>query len=195
MSDFPVAQVPAAQVSISPLPESPTGGVRVTIPDSRGLWLGLGLVAGLIVAQLWPSEPALATATDRSDQFAVSVGPSNISQPSDAMYVLDFLTGDLKGAAINASTGKFTQFYYRNILADFGLDPQVKAKWTMVAGNTTLNSGGGGTAAPTVLYISELNSGRVVAYGYMSQETQVPQGVKPFLPLDTFRFRVPVEKE
>lgn len=174
--------VPAAS---SPLP----------VADSRWLWMGLGLAAGLVLAQLWPGEPALATATDRSDQFAVSVGPSNISQPSDAVYTLDFLTGDLKGAAINASTGKFTQFFYRNVLADFGLDPQVKAKWTMVAGNTTLNSSRGVTVAPTVLYITELNSGRVVAYGYASRETQVVLPPQPFIPLDTFRFRVPVEKE
>jgi hypothetical protein len=201
MSDSVGSELHDAQTPLTPLPELP--GVRTRAPsldsrglfDSRGLWLGLGLVAGLVVAQLWPSEPALATATDRSDQFAVCVGPSNISQPSDALYTLDFLTGDLKGAAINPSNAKFTQFFYRNIMADFGLDPTVKAKWTIVAGNTTLNSGGGGTAAPTVLYVSELNSGLVVAYGYATQESQVPLGVKPFLPLDRFRFRVPVEKE
>ena len=164
-------------------------------PNSRGLYLCFGLLAGLAVAQFWPHEPALATATDRSDQFAICVGPSTLVEPSDAIYTLDFLTGDLKGAALNASTGKFTQFFYRNILQDFRLDPTVKAKYAIVTGSVQLNSGRGLTTAPTVIYVAELNSGRLNSYTYANRETAVAQPPQPFIPVDGFPFRQPVEKE
>lgn len=166
-----------------------------TSPTSRTFWMVAGLVLGVLVSQFWTFELAQATATDRSDQFAICVGPATIAEPSDAIYTLDFLTGDLKGAVLNRSSGKFTQFFYRNILADFQLDPSVKAKFTIVAGNTLLNSGRGQSMAPTVIYVAELNSGRLNCYTFAARESQVVLPVQTFIPVDGFPFRQPVEKE
>ena len=77
--------------------------------ERRLVWMGMGLMAGLCLAYIWPHEMAHAVATDRDDRFAmctVDVGFGN----ADAVFVLDFLTGRLQGAMLNQQTASFTNF-------------------------------------------------------------------------------------
>ena len=68
-------------------------------------WLvavGIGLVAGLVLSGFWPHTPLYAVATDRIETFAMATGP--VDDEVEAVYFLDFLTGDLAGRGAWASS-------------------------------------------------------------------------------------------
>src|SRR4029077_6364481 len=86
--------------------------------DHKLVWLLFGVVGGLCLAYLWPHEPAYAMATDRDAQFAICTVPGGPGAP-DALFVLDFLTARLTGAALNMQSGAFTNFWFANVAEDF----------------------------------------------------------------------------
>ena len=79
--------------------------------------LVLGLVIGLNLEGFWPSMPLHASATHGIEKFAIATG--TVDSGVEALYFLDFLTGDMRAAVINPKTGKFNSFFTRNIAADF----------------------------------------------------------------------------
>src|SRR6185436_21109169 len=87
-------------------------------PAYVGLGLVLGLVIGLNLEGLWPSVPLHASGTHGIDKFAIATGL--VDNSVEALYFLDFLTGDMRAAVINPKNGKFNAFFTRNIAADFG---------------------------------------------------------------------------
>ena len=87
-------------------------------PAYLGPGIVLGLVIGLNIEGLWPSIPLHASATHGIDKFAIATGL--VDDSVEALYFLDFLTGDMRAAVINPKTGKFNSFFTRNIAADFG---------------------------------------------------------------------------
>ena len=131
------------------------------------VWLGLGLLAGLIVAGFWPSVPMHATATDKVDTFSMATGFAG--DDVEAVYFLDHLTGDLYayivGRAANGAVGPVAR-YYRNIADDFKAGE--KARYLMATGIANLVRGGRANfvqPGKAVLYIAELSSGTAVGYG------------------------------
>ena len=67
--------------------------------NTNGLvWLGLGLLAGFLMAGFWPSVPLHAMATDKIDTFSMATGP--VEPEYEAVYFLDHLTGDLHAYVI-----------------------------------------------------------------------------------------------
>ena len=156
--------------------------------DQRTWWLLAGVAIGVGLSWLWPMETVQAVATDREERFAISTTESGLAQP-EAVFVLDFLTGRLTGAALNSQTANFTQFYFRMISADFALDANTKPKFVMIPGRADLVSGRGATNAAGVLYIAELNSGKVIAYRFPVRISQKPTPPQPLEPFATFPFR------
>lgn len=159
--------------------------------DRRMVWLLAGVLVGLGLAQFWPAEELHALATDRSDRFAitaVNVGPGF----PDAVFVLDFLTGRLTGALLNAQSGLFTNFYFRNIAQDFIVDPNAKAKYAMIPGVGVFNAAAAGNAQSSlgVLYIGELTSGKVIAYrfNYRNSAEPINEIITP-IPIASYPFR------
>jgi hypothetical protein len=135
--------------------------------NSRQAWLVLGIVLGLIVglnlAGIWPQIPVQATATHGQDGFAVATGP--LSGDIEAVYVLDYLTGDLKAAVINLQTGQFMTAYEYNVTKDLaGANPK-GARYAMVTGVADLRRGGLGQMGQSVVYVAEFTSGKLAAYG------------------------------
>ena len=59
-----------------------------------------------------------ASATHGIDKFAIATGL--VDNSVEALYFLDFLTGDMRAAVINPKNGKFTAFFTRNIAAEYG---------------------------------------------------------------------------
>lgn len=153
--------------------------------DRRTVWLLAGLLAGLGLATLWPTEKVQAIATGQSDRFAVTTVEVSPGQP-EAVFVLDFLTGRLTGGLLNPQAGGFTNFYFRNVAADFLVEQNAKPKYAMITGNGAVNSGRGVTFALGVLYIAELNSGKLAAYRFPYRNTRQPI-LEPF-PLELFAF-------
>ena len=80
-------------------------------------WLALGVVAGLVVglnvAGLWPQVPLHAVATHGQDTFAICTVP--LDEDIEAVFILDDLTGDLKGAALNVQMRSFNTFFEYNV--------------------------------------------------------------------------------
>ena len=127
------------------------------------VWLGLGLLAGLLVAGFWPSVPLHAVATDKIETFSMATGP--VESDYEAVYFLDHLTGDLHAYVVGRmGNGGFgvLQHCYRNVLQDFKTEGDKTPKFLMATGVCDLNRGGrGGAVMPSrsVLYIADVASG------------------------------------
>lgn len=161
------------------------------ITDSRVAWLLLGIVAGYAITATWlePNRAVQAASTDRDDKFAV-VTSTTQAGTSEAIFALDFLTGQLTGGILDARTGKFQTRYSRNIAQDFNVDPKAEPHYAIVPGHASLNAAGGLTLAQGVIYIGELTSGKVLGYSYPIRNPRPGQLQQSTLqPLDGFQFR------
>src|SRR5271157_3126706 len=122
------------------------------------VWLGLGLLAGLLVPGFWPSVPLHASATDKIESFSMATG--SVEPEYEAVYFLDHLTGDLHayviGRMFNGNFGVI-QHCYRKVLDDFKTEGDKTPKFIMATGVCDLNRRGGGNIMPSrsVLYIAD----------------------------------------
>lgn len=124
--------------------------------------LVLGLVVGLNAKGLWPNVPLHATATQGLDKFSIATG--RVDDDMEAIYFLDFLTGDLKAAVISPRNGKFTSLFSYNIAGDFATRGG-GARYLMVTGLTQIPRGRAGFQyADSSVYIAEASTGKVAAY-------------------------------
>jgi hypothetical protein len=159
--------------------------------ETRTAWLVCGIVIGLAIALYWPHEPAMAEVVDRSEKFAMCTSRTQAGS-SDAVFVLDFVTGRLVGGAYMPQAGGF-QAYARNIAADFNIDAGTPAQYTIAPAFIEVRAGGagagGGTPANGAIYVGEMNSGRVILYGFMVRATSRPGPPLELRPLATFPFR------
>lgn len=161
---------------------------------SRRAYLGFGIVLGLILGLnlegLWPSAPLHASATHGIDKFAIATG--TVDSGVEALYFLDFLTGDMRAAVINPKTGKFTAFYSRNIAADFGGAGR-SSGYLMVTGSVNMPRGANNFQyAQSIVYVAEAGTGQVAAYtipwnSSLHAAGKVQRG--EFHPLDVQQFR------
>jgi len=164
--------------------------VRKHVTESRMAWLVGGVLVGLAIAVYWPSEPAYALGVSRSEKFAMCAVPTQVGT-SEAMFVLDFTTGRLVGAAYNSQAGSFTQMYGREIAADFRIQAGSAAEYIMVPARTEFRAAGG-AASPALgaIYVGEVNSGRVIMYGFTFQSAPRPNpAIQPLQKVTEFSFR------
>lgn len=136
--------------------------IRVGV-NSRGVWLLAGVLVGMAVAGYWPDTPTYAVATDRYEDFAICTSP--VDEEVEALYFLDFLTGNLQAAVLSTQTGAFNAFYERNIIKDLELGGEKKPRYLMVSGMAELRRGAA-QARPSaaIVYVAEATTGRVAAY-------------------------------
>ena len=113
----------------------------------------IGLVIGLNVKGIWPQVPLHATATVGLDKFAIATGM--VHNGVEALYFLDYLTGDLRAAVLNPKNGKFNAFFTHNIAKDFG-GVNKNPRYLMVTGQTQMPRGRAGFQyADSTVYIAE----------------------------------------
>jgi hypothetical protein len=124
----------------------------------------IGLVGGLALSGLWPHTPLYALATDRTETFGMATGP--LDSEVEAVYFLDFLTGDLRAVALGRQPGTWTGFFHANVAADLGIDQQKNPKFMIVTGMASLRRGGGSRLQPSnsICYVAEITTGKVAAY-------------------------------
>jgi hypothetical protein len=124
----------------------------------------VGLVAGLNLRGLWPNVPLHAYATHGFDNFAIATGL--IDNEIEALYFLDFLTGDLKAAVLNQRTGDFGALFHYNVAKDFaGAAGAKNPRYLMVTGLANIPRGRAGfQLGMSAVYIAEANSAQVIAY-------------------------------
>lgn len=125
-----------------------------------GIALGAALAAGWHGVTATPR--ALATATHGSDNFAIATGL--VDNEIEALYFLDFLTGDLRAAVVSRRNAAFTGYFQYNVLQDFGTVAE-SPKFLMVTGMADLPRGRGATQiGKALVYVAEATTGQVAAY-------------------------------
>jgi len=161
------------------------------VANHRLAWAVLGVVAGLCLSGFWPNTPLHAVATDRFDTFAICTGP--VDDESEAIYFLDFLTGDLRAAVLSPQSGKFAAFYQLNILNHLGVDVSKNPRYLMVSGISDLRRGAARVRySRAVVFVAEVTSGRVAAYAipWAREKFVAGQTIRDSLvPLDVTQFR------
>ena len=167
--------------------------------SNRVAWLACGLIAGLAIAYFCPHEATYATTADRDDQFMMVTCPvgnaaAGIIDPMDGVFILDFLTGQLKGAVLNRQKQAFAAFYIRDLAKDFNVAPDAAPHYCVVSGYSQMNAQQGPALASGVLFVGELTSGKVAAYAFPWVEPGFGQ-VMPLIMLDTFSWRQPTPKK
>lgn len=155
-------------------------------------WLAIGLALGFCLTNLgvWPHETVHAETADRSDKFVMFTVQSGVFNGGvDSIFILDFLTGQLVGASLDPASMKFTRFYYRNIAADFGVNPRSRPVYAIASGDMPFAATGKLTLANGVIYVAELTSGKVAAYAYPYDPTTGTAPPVAIAPVDIFPFR------
>ena len=122
-------------------------------------------MVGLLIGSLCPHTPLHATATDRFGNFAIATG--EVDDGVEAIYFLDFLTGELRAAVLSKQRPpQFNSFYQRNIAADMGVVPGSNPRYLMVTGQVDIRRGAARMSpSSAVIYVAEITSGQVAAYG------------------------------
>ncbi|MEN6449823.1 MAG: hypothetical protein ABFC96_04955 [Thermoguttaceae bacterium] len=138
-------------------------------PCKRRQWLialGIGLLGGMVITGFWPHTPLYAVATDRSETFGMATGP--VDSEVEAIYFLDFLTGQLKAFVLGKQPGTgWTGYFSRDVSGDLGADPQRSAsKYMLVTGMAAMRRSGGSRFqwSAAMCYVAEVSSGKVAAY-------------------------------
>lgn len=170
-----------------------------TIPASSfrkipgAAWLIAGLLVGLGIAAMWPHRPLTAATSDRNEKFGMCT--VYVAEGLEAVFVLDYLTGRLTGACLSRQGGPFVAFFEANVATDLQVK-SAKPQYAMVPGLATIRASAGAQPAASVIYVSELTSGKVGCYGI---PFKLPNAKNPIplklAPIDfyTFREAAPVE--
>ena len=163
------------------------------IADSRGVWLVAGVIIGLGVTWFWPHEPIRADQSDRSDKFGICTVPASLAiaglPTSEAVFILDFVTGRLQGFYLNPQQGGFSQMFYRDIADDLRLNEKGPAQpvYAFVGGQGQF-SGQGQTWGASIIYVAEMQSGKLVAYAFPFSQANAGQP-QQMVPVANAQFR------
>jgi hypothetical protein len=147
--------------------------------------LGICLAIGLVLTGLWPQTPLYAVATDRVETYGMATGP--LDSDVEAVYFLDYLTGQLTAVVLGKQQGTCTGVFQANVAVDLKLDKQTNPKFLMTTGIVNLRRSGGTRLQPasSVCYVAEVTSGKVAAYNIHWSPTMYasnqPQGGPLFL--------------
>ncbi len=148
-----------------------------------------GIVVGIVAAPRPPLTKVQAVTSLADESFAVCTVP--INGEIEALFMLDFETGDLSGGILNtaAAPPRFAAGYKHNVLKDLGFKAgQVKnPKFLLISGIADMPAGGGMQFASSVLYVTDSSTGTTVAYAIPFSAQQA--GVAELVPLDVARPR------
>ncbi|MFN0054121.1 MAG: hypothetical protein ACKV0T_18225 [Planctomycetales bacterium] len=166
-------------------------------------WLVAGLLVGLGVAYYWPQERAYANTVDRDSQFVMitvpvgtNAGAAGFNDPMDGVFILDFLSGQLRGAVLNRQTGRFASLYSRDLAKDFQVDPKDEPHYAIVSGVAQSPNQQGVQFASGIIYVAELSSGKLAAYAFPWIEVPRPSPKKyDMIVKDVFQWRQPMQKD
>ena len=160
--------------------------------------ISVGLVIGLNLHGVWPEVPLHASATQGHENFAIATGL--VDDTVEAVYFLDFLTGDLKAAVLNPQVGKFVGLFRYNILSDFRTAGVKNPRYLMVTGLANFPRGRGTNVqfARSAIYVTEATSGQVACYTipWSASKQAARKGQwGPLIPLDKVAFRTTTVRE
>ena len=144
---------------------------------------------------LWPQTALHATATDRTDTYAMATGM--VDEDVEAVYFLDFLTGELRALVMGKQVGGISGIYTFNVASHLGIDPAKNPRYMMVTGMVSLRRGGSRMqAGRAVVYVAEITSGKMGAYAIPWNPSLAAAGqtmTLSLVPVAVYQFRgVPI---
>lgn len=139
-----------------------------------------------------PTTPLYAMTAHGTERKTMVTVP--LDGGMEAVVALDHITCDLTGYVLDRFTGKFFMQYRYNVAGDFPLSQGKLPGFLMAAGQANFRQfSGNERIADGVIYVSEENSGQVVAYGipWNSQfrANTTPPQTRKFVPLDLAKTR------
>jgi hypothetical protein len=117
--------------------------------------------------ELPPHLPAQlqATATSSASTFAIATGL--ISDETEGIFFLDFLTGDLQ-CAVLYKNGLWGARFVANVFQDLDVNATKKPNFLMVTGTWEgLRGVGGGQPGRSVVYVVDSTTGSFAVYGVL----------------------------
>jgi hypothetical protein len=163
----------------------------------RGLMaVVVGLAFGLALSGFWPQAPLYAVATDRIETFGMATGP--LDQKVEAVYLLDFLTGDLRVVVLGEAMGTWGGYFQANVAADLGISDRQNPKFLMVTGMCNLRRAGGSRLQPSaaMCYVAETTTGQIAAYTVPWSPSQYAAGqlqTNALRLVSSYHFRQPMD--
>ena len=158
---------------------------------ATGLAAAAGLSLGLMMGGLWPKTALHAMATDRVDTYAMATGM--VDEDVEAVYLLDFLTGELQALVLGRQVGGVSGIYTFNVAGHLGIDPNKNPRYMMVTGVVGLRRGGSRMqASRAVVYVAEITSGKIGAYAIPWNPSLAAAGqtmTLSLVPVATYQFR------
>ena len=154
-------------------------------------WMTLvfGFVAGAVTVAVWPQQRLTASSANTSDKFSMVTVPVEGIADTEAVFILNHLTGILRGGRLNNQSGRFTHQYVHNVAADFQVrETQRNPEYCIVSGPAQLNAVGNQPSRGAI-YIAEKNSGAVIAYGFAMPRGPGVAAPMPLMKIDFFNFR------
>ena len=115
-----------------------------------------------------------------------------VDEDTEAVYFLDFMTGDLNAVVMGKQSGHFTAYFKANVAADLGIDASKNPRYMMITGVVDLRRASRLQYSQAAVYVAEVTSGKVAAYAipWSSALQQGGQGgVQPLVPIASTRFR------
>ena len=95
--------------------------------------------------------------------MGMATGP--IDEEVEGCFFLDFLTGDVQCAVINARSGELAGVFKGNVIKDLGIEQGKKPAYRMVTGAVNfIGATGAARPARSVLYVLDTNSGNFAGY-------------------------------
>jgi len=153
--------------------------------------IAAAVAGGSVVASLAPPTRVAAVTALAQESFAVCTAP--VDAGVEAIFVLDFETGDITGGVINQNTSRFGVGFRHNVLKDLDFKKVKDPKFLLIPGQATFTGQASGRLARTVLYVTDAATGATVAYGIPWNSQQMAGGaappVQPLMPLDIIRPR------
>lgn len=152
-----------------------------------GLALAIGIAIGMAAGgdqtaadlsadPMFRGMPVRAFGSSSGESYALTTGP--VDGETEAVYAIDFLTGDLYAWVYYPRIGQFgAQFGPYNVTTDLKSEAGKTPSYVMVAGQSDIRGPGGqSTFANSILYVADSNSGMVAAYAIPWDRNLAAQG-------------------
>ena len=176
-------------------------GIVAGVVGATGVVIGMNVASNDEVEQeqtdtgiKWPSLTQLhASASVAGEGFSMATGA--VDDDVEGLFILDNLTGDLRGLLLNTRTGKFNSFYSYNVVEDLGTAKVKNPKYILLTGQAAFRDGIGSPRtrlSRSAVYVAELDTGVVAAYAvpWVAGHQQFGKTTKTsFIALDRVKFR------
>jgi hypothetical protein len=156
-----------------------------------GLLVGVGMIIGTLCGVSFSGNQEIgipetllhAEAATRAETMAVATGA--IDDSIEALYTLDFITGELKCFVMYTrpvGNNKFMGQFNANVVQVLGAPEKGKTpSYLLVTGRAAFPGGATGSVRPaySVAYVVDSHTGKFAAFGTLWNPTMAAQGRQP----------------